>query len=59
MNFSKQQKVQTVSKKTLRSVGIDLGTSTIKISSNNGQSLVKIPSIMSIAQIWVFENLSF
>ncbi|MHA1243237.1 MAG: ParM/StbA family protein, partial [Candidatus Heimdallarchaeota archaeon] len=35
-----------MSKKVLRSVGIDLGTSTIKISSNNGQSLVKIPSII-------------
>jgi len=35
-----------VSKKVLRSVGIDLGTSTIKMSSNNGESLIKIPSII-------------
>ncbi|MBN1329705.1 MAG: ParM/StbA family protein [Candidatus Heimdallarchaeota archaeon] len=35
-----------MSKKVLRSVGIDLGTSTIKMSSNNGESLIKIPSII-------------
>jgi len=35
-----------VSKKVLRSVWIDLGTSTIKMSSNNGESLIKIPSII-------------
>ncbi|MCG3253012.1 MAG: ParM/StbA family protein [Candidatus Heimdallarchaeota archaeon] len=35
-----------MSKKVLRSVGIDLGTSTIKISSNNGSDLKRIPSII-------------
>jgi actin-like ATPase involved in cell morphogenesis len=30
----------------MKSVGIDLGTSTIKMSSNNGKDLVKIPSII-------------
>jgi actin-like ATPase involved in cell morphogenesis len=35
-----------VSKKVLRSVGIDLGTSTIKLSSKNGEALFKIPSII-------------
>ncbi|HUU79502.1 MAG TPA: ParM/StbA family protein [candidate division Zixibacteria bacterium] len=35
-----------MSKKNLRSVGIDLGTSTIKMSSNDGKALVRIPSII-------------
>jgi len=35
-----------VSKKVLRSVGIDLGTSTIKMSSRDGEALIRIPSII-------------
>lgn len=35
-----------MSKKVLRNVGIDLGTSTIKMSSNDGKALVRIPSII-------------
>jgi actin-like ATPase involved in cell morphogenesis len=35
-----------VSKKVLRNVGIDLGTSTIKMSSKAGGELIKIPSII-------------
>ncbi|MBD3189374.1 MAG: hypothetical protein GF308_01960 [Candidatus Heimdallarchaeota archaeon] len=35
-----------MSKKVIRSVGIDLGTSTIKMSSANGEDLVRIPSII-------------
>ncbi|NHJ48854.1 MAG: ParM/StbA family protein [Asgard group archaeon] len=35
-----------MSKKVLRNVGIDLGTSTIKMSSKSGGTLIKIPSII-------------
>ena len=35
-----------MSKKVLRTVGIDLGTSTIKMSSDTGKKLIRIPSII-------------